>query len=65
MSKDCNCGDARMHAIAVESAVFQCLLNAEASGDENSHWFLQADKLETKFKTGHGQHYSLMTRKTP
>lgn len=55
MSNDCKCGEPVMHAKAVESAIFQCLQNAQA-GDEDK-WRMQADKLEKKFTTGHGRHY--------
>ena len=37
-------------AKAVESAVFQSLLNAESSPEREDYWFRHAEKLETKFK---------------
>ena len=57
MTGECKCGDARMHARAVESAVFQSLLNAQDTEWER-YWRNHADALEQKFTTGHGRHYS-------
>lgn len=57
MSGDCKCNDPTGHAKAVESAVFQSLLNAKAIPDREEHWFRHADKLERKFITAHGRHY--------
>ena len=47
-----------LKARAVESAVFQCLMNAYNDRSRESYWFKQADKLETKFKNEHQRHYS-------
>lgn len=58
MSKECNCGSVRSHALAVSSAVFQALLNAQANPDREESWRKHADLLEQKFTTGHGRHYS-------
>lgn len=49
-------------ARAVESAVFSSLLNAERDPDRADYWFNHADKLEGKFKTQHGKHYSEFLR---
>jgi hypothetical protein len=50
----------RMLALAVRDSVWRCLLNAQEAKDEaeQERWFAQADKLERKFKTEHGMHYS-------
>lgn len=55
---DCNCSDPRQHAKAVESAVFQSLSNAGLHPDREDYWRGHADKLERKFTTAHGRHYS-------
>jgi hypothetical protein len=51
-------------AKAVEQAVFTCLLNAHNAytEQEQKSWFAQADKLESKFKTDTGKHYTEFTR---
>ena len=65
MSKECKCGDAIGHALAVESAVFQSLINASDPKWEK-YWRVHADLLEQKFTTGHGRHYSYFTiKQTP
>lgn len=58
MSRPCKCGDERGHAKAVESAIFQCLLNAGLRPESEDHWRNKADVLERKFTTEHGRHYS-------
>ncbi len=47
-------------ARAVASAVFNSLLNAERANTdaERDRWFRHADKLEGKFTTEYGVHYS-------
>jgi hypothetical protein len=45
-------------AQAVESAIFQCLMNAQAGPENEELCRKQADKLESKFTTQHGRHYS-------
>ncbi len=64
----CNCGDPVGHAKAVESAIFQCLMNAGGQAgksiDPESRWAQHADKLERKFTTDHGRHYSLFLKPT-
>jgi len=57
-AKACNCGDPKGHARAVESAIFMCVVNAATDPDRQEHWWAHADKLESKFKTTHGRHYS-------
>lgn len=54
----CNCGLPLQHARAVESAVMQSLSNASLHPERENHWREHADKLERKFTTDHGQHYS-------
>lgn len=49
--------DTVLLARAVDNAVFQSLLNAQANPSEEEKWFKHADKLEKKFKTEHGVHY--------
>lgn len=61
MSRECECGDAHSHAKAVESAVFQSLCNA-ADPEREAYWRAHADKLESKFTTEHGRHYSHFLR---
>lgn len=55
---EANCGDERSHAKAVASAVFQSLMNAMANPEREDYWRKHADKLEAKFTTEHGRHYS-------
>lgn len=50
--------DLALKARAVESAVFQSLINAMNNPEREDHWRKHADKLEQKFKTEHGHHYS-------
>lgn len=57
----CKCGDARLHARSVESAVFQCLVNAGEDPGREDFWRRKADLLESKFTTDHGRHYSYLT----
>ena len=64
MSKECNCGDAHGHAKAVEHAVFQSLCNSSDPSREQ-YWLDHADKLERKFATGHGAHYSYFLEPNP
>ena len=63
MSRECGCGDAAGHARAVESAVFQSLSNASDAARED-YWRAHADKLERKFTTEHGRHYSYFLEQT-
>ena len=49
---------ARMLAQAVESAVFTSLMNAMHQPERADYWHAHADKLERKFTTQHGTHYS-------
>lgn len=56
-AKECNCGDERGHAKAVEAAIFQSLMNAYIDASREEYWFAHADKLERKFTTMHGRHY--------
>jgi hypothetical protein len=58
VSKECLCGDAYGHAKAVESSVFQSLCNAFVEAERGQFWRDHADKLERKFTTAHGRHYS-------
>ena len=51
--------------MAVESAIFQSLLNAQAQPERENFWRSHADKLESKFTTDHGMHYSDAIRKQP
>lgn len=59
MKDECGCGNARLHALSVESAIFQSLLNAQANPEREAYWRSHADRLEKKFATEHGRHYSL------
>lgn len=54
----------KLLARSVEDAVFQCLLNAQSQPDKEEMWRKQADKLEQKFTTQHGWHYSHFTERT-
>ena len=65
MSDECRCGDVQGHARAVEDGIFRCLLNAASDPAREAGWRAQADKLEQKFTTGHGRHYSYFTGATP
>jgi len=47
-----------LKAHAVCNAVFQSLLNAQNDPEKEAFWFSHADKLEHKFTTEHGKHYS-------
>ena len=58
MSRQCKCGDERGHARSVETAVFQCLVNAGEDPEREDYWRRKADLLESKFTTEHGRHYS-------
>lgn len=64
-SRTCKCGDARGHARAVESAVFQALQNACAHPEREGYWRAHADRLERKFITEHGAHMYEFTKKEP
>jgi len=48
----------RSLALAVESAVFQALLNAEREPERESYWRSQADRLDQKFTNEFGMHYA-------
>lgn len=48
----------RMLALAVESAIFQCLQNAQSYPEDEDMWRRRADRFEQKFTTEFGQHYS-------
>lgn len=52
--------DVLLLARAVSNSVFSCLLAAEAATteEEQNKWFMQADKLDSKFKTQYGRHYA-------
>lgn len=55
-------------ARAVDSAVFQSLMlayEAHRNGDSSAEikWMNHADKLERKFTTQHGRHYSKFLEK--
>jgi hypothetical protein len=54
----CKCDDAPGHARAVESSIFQCLMNALNDPSRETYWRNKADTLEQKFTTEHGRHYS-------
>jgi hypothetical protein len=47
-----------MHAFAVSGGIFYALRNAASQPEREAHWREQADKLERKFTTEHGSHYS-------
>lgn len=46
---------------ATESAVFQCLLNAQDQPERENHWRAHADRLERNFTADFGRHYSYFT----
>ena len=48
----------KLKAKCVETAVFQCLMNAMNEPENENRWRRQADILEQKFKTDHGHHYT-------
>lgn len=48
----------KLHAKAVSNAIFSCLINAQNNPDDEKKWRSQADKLEQKFTTDYGKHYS-------
>ncbi len=50
--------DTLMLAHAVHDAIYASLLNAQANPDREEYWRAHADKLEKKFTTQHGRHYS-------
>jgi hypothetical protein len=54
----------QLKASAVQSAVFQCLVNAGNDPDNEKRWRNHADLLERKFTTDHGKHYSLVLKDT-
>lgn len=56
--KICNCGDPVAHARAVEFSVFSSLCSAQREPEREEYWRTHADKLERKFTTAHGRHYS-------
>ena len=51
--------DLRGLALSVSSAIFQCLLNAQANPKQENHWRRHADRLESNFTTEQGMHYSI------
>ena len=51
-----------MKAKAVESAVFQALVNS-ADPVRERYWINHADMLERKFTNEHGRHYSYFTER--
>lgn len=53
--------DIRLKALAVESAIFQALRNAENDRSWERYWRNHADMLEQKFTTDHKRHYSHFT----
>ena len=59
MSEKCNCADPVAHAKAVDSVIWMSLANAITKPEREEYWRSHADKLERKFTTGHGKHYSL------
>lgn len=59
-SNECKCEDELWHAKAVESSIFQSLMNIYSQPDREDYWRNHADLLERKFTTGHGKHYSLV-----
>lgn len=61
----CKCDDLRGHARAVETGIFQCLMNALKDPEKESFWRNKADMLEQKFMTDHGRHYSDFISTTP
>lgn len=48
----------KMLARSVESAIFQSLMNAQTDPEKEEYWRSHADKLERKFTTEMGKHYS-------
>lgn len=48
----------KLHAQAVSSAILQSLLNAAKEPEREEYWRKHADKLEKKFTTQYGKHYS-------
>jgi len=50
--------DVSLLARAVADSIFSCLLNAEREPEREGYWRAQADKLEQKFTSEHGRHYS-------
>jgi hypothetical protein len=59
MSDKCKCQDAAGHARAVDRAIWMSLANAISQPGREEYWRAHADKLETKFTTDHGKHYSM------
>lgn len=55
---ECKCQDAPGHAKAVEQSIRRSLMNAMNDPTRETYWRAHADKLETKFTTAHGRHYS-------
>lgn len=51
-------------AKAVEDAVFGSLLCAMRDQEREQYWRSHADKLERKFTTEHGEHYSRVIEKS-
>lgn len=59
--------DVQRFARVVEHGIFECLMRAwerRESPDEEWKWRAQADKLERKFTTDYGRHYSHFIRRT-
>lgn len=50
--------ETRLLARAVESAIFQSLMNAYHDREREDHWRAHADRLEKKFTNQYGRHYS-------
>lgn len=45
-------------ARALESSILSCLMNASLDPGREDHWRGQADRMEQKFTTDFGRHYS-------
>lgn len=52
-----------LKARGLESAILQSLMNASVDPEREDHWRAHADKLERKFTTQHGRHYSHFIRR--
>lgn len=58
----CKCDDLLGHARAVESAVWQSLMNAQSDPEKEEYWFTKACFYEKKFLTDHGVWYGDVIR---
>lgn len=58
-------GEVQKFARIVEDAIFSSLLCAQREPEREAYWRAHADKLETKFTTDYGRHYSYFTGRTP